>query len=49
MNNLCISAAQETDEEALKDEMAQRYKALQSGQTTEQRKKQKGLKKFFGK
>ena len=46
-------AQNETDEEALKDEMAQQYKMMQQNgpQTGEplQRKKSKGFKRFFGK
>ena len=51
--DLVILAQTETDEETVKDEMAQQYKALQSGggapSTGEQKKKQKGIKRFFGK
>ena len=48
---VCIRAAQsETDEEALKDEMAQEYKQLQRQNADNVKKhKNKGIRRFFGK
>ena len=58
MDPVAHSIAQaETDDDTLKDEMAQQYKMMQSQNrdpqavplTWDQKKKQKGIKRFFGK